>query len=119
MHWAPVYSFCNPCQVIQQSYFKIRYLIKIFQVNLNTIIKFETLDDDTQYVLKRINASSVLRRGKKKNQTKGENSHNVAFSYLNQLGRDLYYRLIDIYKVDFLMFGYNITDYKYIEEFNS
>merc|ERR1719331_1502085 len=53
MHWAPAYSFCNPCQV-----------------NLNTILKFETLNEDTQYVLNKIKAPKSLIASTQKNSKK-------------------------------------------------
>ena len=51
MHWAPVYSFCNPCQV-----------------NINTIAKVETMDEDTEYILQKIKVSKGRIDMSKKNQ---------------------------------------------------
>ena len=48
---------------------------------------------------------------KKKNQTKGEKSRNVVSEYLRQLDRDLFEKLIKIYKTDFHIFGYSIPDF--------
>ena len=94
MHWAPVYSFCNPCQV-----------------NLNTILKLETLEEDTQYVLNRINAPEILTNVEQKNKSKGGSSHDAARKYLNELDQELFEELVNIYKNDFLIFGYDIPKY--------
>lgn len=128
MHWAPVYSFCNPCQVgkaqpegfnifniyitfIQKPDFLLLFQT-YFQVNLNSILKFETLDEDTDNILKRIHASEKLTKVKKKNQTKGKKSSNFVFQYLKQLDKDIYKNLINIYRIDFHIFGYSIPHYE-------
>jgi len=95
MHWAPVYSFCHPCQV-----------------NLNSIVKFETLDEDTHNILKKIHAPDKLTKVKKKNQTKGKKSSNFVLQYLKQLDKALYENLINIYRIDFNIFGYSIPHFE-------
>ena len=95
MHWAPVYSFCNPCQV-----------------TMNTILKIETLEEDTQYVLNKIKATKLLKTVKQKNMSKGGSSHDAAAMFLKQLDRKLFNELVKIYKFDFLIFGYGIPKYE-------
>ena len=83
----------------------------ILQVDINSILKFETLDDDTQYILQKISAPEVLRKLEKKNQTKGKNSHDVTLEFLQQLDQKTFDKLVDVYKIDFEIFGYDIPQY--------
>ena len=94
MHWTPVYSFCNPCQV-----------------NLTHIIKFETLDRDTRSILKIADLSHLLPpNGKllKRNMAKGyEKTSSVVDKYLNELTPELLDGLRNLYSIDFDLFGYD------------
>ena len=94
MHWTPVYSFCNPCQL-----------------NLTHIIKFETLDRDTRSILEIAGLTNLLQpNGKlmKKNTAKGyENTSSVVDKYLNELTPELINGLRDLYDIDFDLFGYD------------
>lgn len=89
-----------------------------FQVNLNTILKFETLNEDTQYVLNKIKAPESLiastQKNSKKNQSKGEASSDVTSEFIGQLDEDLFNSLVEIYRADFEIFGYEIPKYKFI-----
>eukprot|EP00092_Neocalanus_flemingeri_P028623 GFUD01031082.1.p1 GENE.GFUD01031082.1~~GFUD01031082.1.p1 ORF type:complete len:350 (+),score=63.55 GFUD01031082.1:158-1207(+) len=95
MHWAPVYSFCNPCQV-----------------NLNLIAKFETLSADTENVLSKIKATENLNVEKKNSAKDGKSSHKVTKMYLKELGKELYEKLVQLYVIDFDIFGYQVPEYK-------
>ena len=94
MHWTPVYSFCNPCQV-----------------NLTHIIKFETLDRDTRSILEISGLSHLLPpNGKllKRNMAKGyEKTSSVVDKYLNELTPELLDGLRNLYNIDFDLFGYD------------
>jgi len=93
MHWAPVYSFCNPCQV-----------------NLTHIIKFETFDRDTSRILKMAKIEYLLPSGRKlknQNMSKGsKNSYSLVNKYTKELSSELLKGLLDLYGVDFDLFGY-------------
>ena len=92
MHWAPVYSFCNPCQV-----------------NLTHIIKMETFQRDTDKILERTNLSQYLpvREKQRQNASKGKHNSSVDVTlYLNELPSDLRKALNDFYQIDFDLFGY-------------
>jgi len=95
MHWAPVYSFCNPCQA-----------------SLNSIAKFETLNEDTEFILGKIKATEDINVEKKNSAKDGRNSHEVTRMYLKELGKDLYTKLVHLYEVDFDLFGYQVPDYE-------
>ena len=94
MHWTPVYSFCNPCQI-----------------NLTHIIKFETFDRDTYSLLEKIHATHLLpSNGKlrKRNMAKGhENTSSMVDKYLNELTPDLLDGIRNLYNIDFDLFGYD------------
>lgn len=92
VHWAPVYSVCNPCQV-----------------NVTHIIKFETFDRDTGAVLQKTNLSHLLPpNGKLKTQNvRGPKSASLVVSYLNQLTPELLGGLRKIYDIDFDLFQYD------------
>ena len=71
MHWAPVYSFCNPCQV-----------------NLTHIIMFETFDRDTMEIVEKAKLNHFLPANGKlqnKNKSKITNQNKTALTdkYLN------------------------------------
>ena len=90
MHWAPVYSFCNPCQV-----------------NINTIAKVETMDEDTEYILQKIKVSKGRIDMSKKNQAPdGKSASDVANGFLKSIGSSLYAKILKLYIVDFDIFGY-------------
>jgi len=95
MHWAPVYSFCNPCQV-----------------KINTIAKLETLEEDTDYILERIALSKDKLHMKKRNSAPdGKNTSEHTNTFLKQIGEDLYERLIQFYRIDFDIFGYKALNF--------
>ena len=73
---------------------------------------FETLDEDTQNILKKIHAPDKLTKVTQKNQTKGGKSSNFVVQYLKQLDTDLYKNLINIYRIDFQIFGYSIPHFE-------
>ena len=93
MHWTPVYSFCNPCQV-----------------NLTHLIKFETLNRDTKALLQKSHLSHLLPPNgklKKQNVSKGsQDSASLVDKYLNELTPELLDRLHKLYEIDFDLFGY-------------
>lgn len=82
---------------------------------MNTILKFETLNEDTQYVLNKIKAPKSLiastQKDNKKNESKGKTSSDVTSEFIMQLDKDLFNSLIEIYRVDFEIFGYDIPKF--------
>ena len=106
-HWAPYYSFCSPCAV----YF-------------NVIAKVETLAKDSQYVIQQLGLGHLLsvkqlsKRRKKQlrfvmNQSHdGRNTTSLLKSYFSQLNETLLNKLLEIYGIDFEMFGYDANVYR-------
>ena len=79
-------------------------------MNFNSIAKFETLSDDTEFILKKIKAEDI--DIEKKNSAKdGKSSNEVTRTYLRELTKNLYRQLVDVYRIDFDLFGYVIPEY--------
>ena len=82
---------------------------------MSTILLFETLNEDTQYVLNKIQAPAFLiestKKNSKRNQTKGKTSGDVTSEFIKQLDEDLFNSLVEIYRVDFEIFGYSVPKY--------
>ena len=92
MHWTPVYSFCNPCQV-----------------NLNHIVKFETFNRDSDYIVKAVGIQNVLNKfkGSLSHENKSrKDKHKPAMEYVNELTQDQLVELTKLYQPDFDIFGY-------------
>ena len=107
MHWTPVYSFCNPCQV-----------------NLTHIIKFETFDRDTHALLKKAHLTDLLPPNgklKKQNVARGhEKTSETVDTYLSQLTPELLDGLRNLYTVDFDLFGYDKKkNFKFLKSHNA
>ena len=102
MHWTPSYKFCNPCQV-----------------NLTHIIKFETIDRDTSWIVKKANLTSFMpqtKRSKQENKLQinaakdGQNTSSIVHTYLQKLPQEILNDLNDIYEIDFDIFGYQLIN---------
>ena len=100
MHWTPAYKFCNPCQV-----------------DLTHIIKFETIDRDTSWIVKKANLTSFMPHTKRPNQENklkknaakdGQNTSSIVHTYLQNLPQEILNDLNDIYAIDFDIFGYQL-----------
>lgn len=70
MHWTPITKFCTPCQV-----------------KFDIVAKFETLDEDQRYLIKRANLNSVI-KPEWKNSGKGRNTQDLVSKYYAQLTRE-------------------------------
>ena len=91
-HWAPVYSFCNPCQV-----------------NITHIIKFETFDRDTKMILDTVDLTQYLpASGKIKQNVSPGNTTYFLETYFNDLPLDLLQDLREVYQIDFDILGYPV-----------
>lgn len=110
-HWAPYYQFCSPCAV-----------------NFSVIAKVETLKQDSAYVIHQLGLGHVLGRtivGDRRtrlrtvmNKSKdGRNTTALMKYYFSQLDNKMLDELLDIYGVDFEMFGYDPNVYrKYVRK---
>ena len=96
MHWTPVYSFCNPCQV-----------------NFSHLVKFETFDQDSNDIVRAANLQSYLPRTKgqlsHENPSKKDTGKSIE-TYLQELSSDQLQELTKLYQPDFDIFGYSPID---------
>jgi hypothetical protein len=96
MHWEPVFKFCTPCQL-----------------NFTHIVKMETFDRDQIYILEKAEIRNLTGGVHKDNVGKGgQTSTNLTQHFLQELSPKLYQCLVDIYKVDFDLFGYEIPAFE-------
>ncbi|XP_063242601.1 carbohydrate sulfotransferase 11 [Bacillus rossius redtenbacheri] len=93
MHWAPVMQFCTPCQV-----------------DFHVIIKFETLQEDQNYLIHLAGLQNTI-KPEWKNPAKGRSTNKLISSYYSQLSRMQILQLYDIYRYDFELFGYTLEGY--------
>jgi len=93
MHWTPVYSFCNPCQV-----------------NWTHLVKFETMDLDSTTLLKTAHLESYLPKTGGKLVHENPSKRDVdrsSDSYMKELTPQQLEQLTALYQPDFDIFGYD------------
>ena len=100
MHWTPVYSFCNPCQV-----------------NFTHLVKFETFDTDSNTIVEAAGLQSYLPRSNGKlsheNPSKSlQGAERTMENYLKELSKEQVGNLTRLYQPDFDIFGYKVPPYE-------
>lgn len=70
MHWTPISKFCTPCQV-----------------KFDIVAKFETLDEDQRYLIRKTGLNHVI-KPEWKNSGKGRNTQDLVSKYYSQLTRE-------------------------------
>ncbi|KAJ1530571.1 hypothetical protein ONE63_005455 [Megalurothrips usitatus] len=94
MHWAPIAEFCTPCHL-----------------HFEVIAKFETLEEDQNYLIYRTKLQEFI-HPEWKNPAKGRTATtNLISSYYSQLTKQEILQLYDIYRYDFELFGYSLDGY--------
>ncbi|XP_067002353.1 carbohydrate sulfotransferase 11 [Anabrus simplex] len=93
MHWTPITEFCTPCQV-----------------DFDIICKFETLQEDQNYLIHLARLQDII-RPQWKNPAKGRTTHEVAAGYYSQLTKTQILQLYNIFRYDFELFGYSLDGY--------
>ncbi|XP_071455461.1 carbohydrate sulfotransferase 11-like isoform X2 [Hetaerina americana] len=104
-HWAPYYRFCTPCAV-----------------NFSVVAKMETLARDEAYIIQKSGIGAALGRKfgggdlssrprEAVNAAIGARTEDVLPRYFQTLNKEQIDALYDIYKIDFLMFGYDVSKY--------
>lgn len=92
-HWMPYYLFCTPCYI-----------------NYDVIAKFETLERDQMYILKKLGLEQKI-APKWKHLTKGKKTADIARKYMKSISRDKILKLAKKYEVDFEMYGYTMGNF--------
>lgn len=80
MHWTSITKFCTPCQI-----------------KFNIIAKFETLDEDQRYIIKKAELNNVI-APQWKNSGKGQNTQDLMTKFFSQLTREQIDGLYQLYK---------------------
>ncbi|CAG2061997.1 unnamed protein product, partial [Timema podura] len=93
MHWTPITEFCTPCQV-----------------NFHLIAKFETLQEDQNYLIHMSGLQDII-KPEWKNPAKGYSTNKLVASYYSQLTKMQILQLYNIYRYDFELFDYTLDGY--------
>ncbi|XP_053576817.1 carbohydrate sulfotransferase 11 [Bombina bombina] len=91
-HWERVHSLCHPCIV-----------------HYDVVGKYETLEDDAQYLLQLIGVGDFVKFPSSSKSTR--TTEGMAAGYFQGLSRFYMRRLFNLYKMDFLLFNYSIPHY--------
>ncbi|XP_063598767.1 carbohydrate sulfotransferase 11-like [Penaeus indicus] len=92
-HWAPYYSFCSPCQL-----------------PFDYVLRFESLPEEEAFLVAKVPGLSAVVKPHKVHSSHTDYSA-VTRQYFSQLSALKLARLYDIYRNDFIIFGYNATRY--------
>jgi len=93
-HWRPMFLLCPPC------HFKF-----------DVIVKMETFDRDTEFILSQRNLETEVSLRKKHSSTQSQDSQDEARKLFSQLSKHMVRALYDKYRLDFQMFDYDIKDF--------
>nr|XP_053647194.1 carbohydrate sulfotransferase 11-like isoform X17 [Cherax quadricarinatus] len=93
MHWIPQSSFCTPCLV-----------------DFTVLAKVETLREDANYIINTSKIDGII-QPKVINRSTGETTEALAVKLLCQLSNSQMNALLDLYRVDLLLFDYDASTY--------
>nr|DBA14280.1 TPA: hypothetical protein GDO54_005274 [Pyxicephalus adspersus] len=88
-HWRPMHYLCDPCNI-----------------DYNVIGRFETLKQDSDYVLQMIGAPSNLKYPEIKKYNESRTDLKISATFFSQLPLHLLQQLLELYKLDLILFGY-------------
>lgn len=92
-HWAPYYSFCSPCQVA-----------------FDYVLRFESLPQEEAFLVAKVPGLSAVVKPHKVHSSHTDYNA-VTRQYFSKLSALQLAQLYDIYRKDFVIFGYNATRY--------
>merc|ERR1719206_1293622 len=97
-HWKPQFILCPPC------HFKF-----------DVIVKMETFDRDTNFILSQRKLDTVISLTKKHTSVgkkkKKKESNDLVKNLFSQLSKKMVHALYEKYRIDFQMFEYNVDEY--------
>ncbi|XP_040170684.1 carbohydrate sulfotransferase 11-like [Anopheles arabiensis] len=99
-HWSPVYSFCTPCSI-----------------NFTLIAKMETFQRDSEYIIRQAGLETLLLNKMPRYKARWitnrstSDTRNLIPRYFAQIDEKLLTDVLEIYQLDFELFGYNSTKY--------
>lgn len=88
-HWRPIYNLCHPCSI-----------------NYDIIGKYETFDQDSEFILKQIGEINIVFPHAPKSSKTTSNLQ----KYFSTLEHNDVRQLYNVYAKDFKLFGYNLED---------
>ncbi|XP_077979033.1 carbohydrate sulfotransferase 11-like [Glandiceps talaboti] len=88
-HWKPMYQLCSACDV-----------------NYDVIGKFENLQEDARYVLKRAGVDDIVSYPAFDTHVTNSSNTDLLRRYYSSISKENILKLYNIYKPDFTLFGY-------------
>ena len=126
-HWRPVRHTptFRICFILIMGFYKPPYIQPTSFLNIglhsdycevcvfsyNYIIHFENLEEEERYLSNLIDSKDVLKLRKENVYPKKHSSKDILKKYFSLLEKQDVLKLYDLYKEDFLMFGYDINEY--------
>ena len=106
-HWAPVWLTCGLCH----DYNIPDYVLKVetLEEDITDIFESEFGMVGDQYVFPRVKTT-----GSKTVQGSSERSGKFLANYFGQLTKEQVLSLYEMYKMDFLLFNYNVTEFMHL-----
>ncbi|XP_058826419.1 carbohydrate sulfotransferase 11 [Topomyia yanbarensis] len=105
-HWSPIYSFCTPCSI-----------------NFTLIAKVESFQRDSEYIIRQAGLETLLLNKLPQSKARAianraaSNTKTLVERYFSEIDVRLLTDVLEIYQLDFEMFGYNSTKYySYVQE---
>lgn len=89
-HWRPIYDLCHPCSI-----------------NYDIIGKYETLDQDSEFILKQVGETGISFP----QAPKSSSTTSKLRKYFDSLQHDIIRQLYNVYIMDFKLFGYNLQEF--------
>ncbi|XP_042258496.1 carbohydrate sulfotransferase 11 isoform X1 [Thunnus thynnus] len=91
-HWQTVYQLCHPCHI-----------------HYDLVGKYETLEEDANYVLRLVGVGDSLRFPSYAKSTRTTDA--MAAQFFSNISTQQQIQLYQLYKLDFLMFNYSTPSY--------
>ncbi|XP_007572077.1 PREDICTED: carbohydrate sulfotransferase 11 isoform X1 [Poecilia mexicana] len=91
-HWQTVYQLCHPCHI-----------------HYDMVGKYETLEEDANYILRLVGVGDSLRFPSYAKSTRTTDAMTAQF--FSNISSQQQVQLYQLYKMDFLMFNYSIPSY--------
>ncbi|XP_035675463.1 carbohydrate sulfotransferase 11-like isoform X1 [Branchiostoma floridae] len=92
-HWDHYFNLCHPCRI-----------------HYDVIGKYETLDQDVNYVLQRAGVANIVQFPPKPKKAQTSTSQ-LLDEYLDEIGPKEVLRLHNMYILDYLMFNYSLPNF--------
>ncbi|XP_053262337.1 carbohydrate sulfotransferase 11 isoform X1 [Podarcis muralis] len=95
-HWQTVYSLCHPCHI-----------------HYDLIGKYETLEEDSNYILQLAGVGNYLKFPTYAKSTR--TTDEMTTEFFQNISSEHQTQLYEVYKLDFLMFNYSMPSYLKLE----